>query len=258
MSDSISRNSDDLRLNKHLPRLFVSFDLFENAVVELDKAQSSYLIRVLRKKADDQVVLFNGRDGSWLSRIDVAERKSTRLQCVSCLREQPEVFDLWYGFAPLKSARLDYMVQKATEMGASTIQPVMTSFTQKARLNYSRMQANVIEAAEQCEILNVPQVLEAISLEELVGNWKKLHGERILIFADERAKNFSPVERMLKIDTKKIGLLVGPEGGFSTEEHALLLSLDFVVPISLGPRILRADTAAIAALALIQSTIGDR
>ncbi|VAW14965.1 16S rRNA (uracil(1498)-N(3))-methyltransferase [hydrothermal vent metagenome] len=258
MSSSQPPNPQDLRVNKRLQRLLVGLSLSKGAMVDLDKAQSSYLVKVLRKKIGDQVILFNGRDGAWLAQIDVAERKLTRLQCLCCLRQQPQIFDLWYGFAPLKSARLDYMVQKATEMGASIMQPVITSFTQKSRLNYSRMRSNVIEAAEQCEILNVPQVLEEISFEELLANWKNLHGDRVLIFADEAAQNSSPVEQMLKLNIKKVGLLIGPEGGFSKEERELLLSKEFVFPISLGPRILRADTAAVAALALIQSTIGDR
>ncbi|MCF6325698.1 MAG: 16S rRNA (uracil(1498)-N(3))-methyltransferase [Devosiaceae bacterium] len=258
MPNSQSPNPDDLRVNKRLQRLLVDFAISEGAMVELNKDQSSYLVKVLRKKIGDQVILFNGRDGAWLAQIDMAERKAVRLQCLRCLREQPEVFDLWYGFAPLKTARMDYMVQKATEMGASIMQPVITSFTQKSRLNYSRMRSNVVEAAEQCEILNVPQVLEEISFEKLLSNWKNLHGDRILIFADEAAQNSSPVKQMLKMNAKKLGLLIGPEGGFSKEERELLLSMDFVLPISLGPRILRADTAAVAALALIQSTIGER
>ncbi len=258
MSIPTSQIQNDLRVNKRLQRLLVDFSLSEGLMVELDKAQSSYLVKILRKKIGDQVILFNGRDGAWLAQIDMADRKLTRLQCVCCIREQPPIFDLWYGFAPLKSARLDYMVQKATEMGASIMQPIITSFTQKSRLNYSRMRSNVIEAAEQCEILNVPQILEETSFEDLFANWENLHGDRILIFADEAAQNRSPLVQMQKLDAKKLGLLIGPEGGFSKEERELLGSLDFVLPISLGPRILRADTAAVAALALIQSTIGDR
>jgi len=258
MSGSASQSQNDLRVKKRLQRLLVDFTLSKGAMVELDKAQSSHLVKGLRKQVGDQVILFNGRDGAWLAQIDVAECKLTRLQCLRCLRKQPQNFDLWYGFAPLKSARLDYMVQKATEMGASIMQPVITSFTQNSRLNYSRMRSNVIEAAEQCEILNIPQVLEETTLEGLLANWENLHGDRILIFADEAAQNSSPVEQMLNMNAKKLGLLIGPEGGFSKEERELMHSKKFVFPISLGPRILRADTAAVAALALIQSTIGDR
>ena len=162
--------------------------------------------------------------------------------------------DLWYGFAPLKTERLDYVIQKAVEMGAGTIQPVLTRFTQVSRLKHERLVANAIEAAEQCEVLSVPKVEPEVTLERLLDSWP---AERALIFADEAEASSSPVAGLDALKGRPVGLLVGPEGGFSDEERARLRALPYVVPISLGPRILRADTAAVAALAVIQATIGD-
>ena len=245
------------RTHASLPRLYVEHPLAKGEAVDLGKEQSLYLAAVLRKAAGDEVVLFNGRDGAWLGRITSAAKKSVALALLAQIAPQPAPTDLWYGFAPLKSARLDYVIQKATEMGAGTIQPVLTRFTQVSRTNIERMQANAIEAAEQCEVLNVPKILPEISLEQLLSSWTAVHGERQLILADESAPSASPVGPLTSVAGQKLGLLIGPEGGFADAERALLLTQPFVIPISLGPRILRADTAAVAALALIQSIIGD-
>ena len=245
------------RLHKKLQRLYVSADLQIGQNVALDKGQSNYLANVLRKNLDDEVVVFNGREGAWLSRIITLSRKSVVLECVECFENQPTPADIWYGFAPLKSARLDYVVQKATEMGVSAMQPVLTHHTQNNRLKIERIKANAIEAAEQCEVLNVPDVRPQISFAALLDNWPKDHAKRVLIVADEEAPADSPVEILSPLKGMPLGLLIGPEGGFSTDERARMLCMDFVMPISLGPRILRADTAAVAALAIIQSTIGD-
>ncbi len=245
------------RQYERLPRLFLAVSLAPQTLVELGRSQSSYLANVLRRKSGDEVVLFNGRDGAWRARIAGIERKTVTLECIECFAPQPPRGDLWYGFAPLRTGRLDYMVQKATEMGVSMMQPVITRFTQNRRVRLEKMRANVIEAAEQCEVLNVPDVLEPIDLDQLLQDWPRQHGDRALVFADERAGPGSPLETLGALAARPLGLLVGPEGGFSGEERDRLVALDFVFPVSLGPRILRADTAAVAALALIQSTIGD-
>ena len=245
------------RTRASLPRLYVEHPLANGESVDLGKEQSLYLAAVLRKAAGDEVVLFNGRDGAWLGSITSAAKKSVSLALLEQTAPQPAPTDLWYGFAPLKSARLDYVIQKATEMGVGAIQPVLTRFTQVSRTNIERMQANAIEAAEQCEVLNVPTILPEISLEQLVSSWAAVHGERRLILADESAPSASPVGPLTSVAGQKLGLLIGPEGGFADAERTLLLAQPFVIPISLGPRILRADTAAVAALALIQSIIGD-
>ena len=245
------------RTHAALPRLFVEHPLGKGEAVALDKDQSLYLATVLRKELGDEVVLFNGQDGAWLARITSTGKKSVVLDLAEKIAPQPMPADLWYGFAPLKSARLDYVIQKATEMGASIIQPVLTQFTQVSRIKLDRMRANAIEAAEQCEVLNIPVVEAEVTLAKLIASWSAVHGDRLLILADEAAGSASPVGQIAAIAGRPTGLLIGPEGGFSDDERTLLLSQPFVIPISLGPRILRADTAAVAALALIQAIIGD-
>jgi 16S rRNA (uracil1498-N3)-methyltransferase len=240
-----------------LPRLFLEHDLGAGGLVTLDREQSSYLGTVLRKRAGDSVIVFNGRDGAWRARLIEAGRKVLTLALEEQTAPQPEPAALWYGFAPLKAARLDYVVQKATEMGAGTIQPVITRFTQVTRLRADKLRANAIEAAEQCEVLNVPQIAPEIALPDLIARWPELHGDRALAVADEGVASASPIEALSALRGRRIGLLIGPEGGFSDDERNLLRAQSFVLPVSLGPRILRADTAAAAALAVIQATIGD-
>lgn len=245
------------RSHASLPRLFVEPDLAAGTGLTLDKDQSLYLAAVLRKNVGDEVVLFNGRDGAWLCRLTGDSKKAVALEAVELIAAQTPPSDLWYGFAPLKNERLDYVIQKAVEMGAGIIQPVMTQFTQVHRLKAERLEANAIEAAEQCEVLSVPAIAPETSLSALLDGWTAEHGERILIFADESVASSSPVTTLQSLAGRRVGLLVGPEGGFSDAERERLRALPFVVPISLGPRILRADTAAVAALAVIQATIGD-
>ena len=245
------------RTHATLPRLFITPDLATGTQIALDKDQSLYLAAVLRKTVGDEVVLFNGRDGAWLARLSSDAKKSVMLDLVEQIAPQTPPSDRWYGFAPLKTERLDYVIQKAVEMGAGTIQPVMTQFTQVHRLKTDRLHANAIEAAEQCEVLSVPEIAAEITLEKLLADWPSQHAVRKLIFADEGAASASPIETLTALKGEKIGLLIGPEGGFSESEREKLRALPFVVPISLGPRILRADTAAVAAMAVIQATIGD-
>jgi 16S rRNA (uracil1498-N3)-methyltransferase len=176
------------------------------------------------------------------------------LAIVERVREQTPHPDLHYLFAPLKHARLDYMVQKAVEMGAGKLCPVITQFTQVHRVNLDRMRANAIEAAEQCGILAIPECEAPGKLAEVLAEWD---AARRLIFCDESADIANPSQALAKLTSGPTALLIGPEGGFSEEERADLLKRPYVTPLSLGPRILRADTAAVAALALVQSFIGD-
>jgi 16S rRNA (uracil1498-N3)-methyltransferase len=245
------------RTHASLPRLYVEAELSGGAAVRLDRDQSLYLIAVLRKRIGDEVVLFNGRHGAWLSRIEDDAKTHASLEAKEQIAPQTPRNDLWYGFAPLKTERLDYVIQKATEMGAGFIQPVMTRFTQVSRLKPEKLFGNAREAAEQCEVLSIPEILPEIALDRLLADWATMHRGRRLIFADEGQASASPVETLGRLQKEPIGLLIGPEGGFAPEEREKLLGQDFVVPISLGPRILRADTAAVAALALIQAIIGD-
>lgn len=242
------------RTHATLPRLFVAADLAANGRLTLGKDQSLYLAAVLRRTVGDEAVLFNGRDGAWRCRLTGDSKKAVALEMLEQIAPQTPPSDLWYGFAPLKSERLDYVIQKATEMGAGIIQPVITARTQVSRLKHEKLVANAIEAAEQCEVLSVPSIAPETSFERLLAEWP---AERALIFADEGAASSSPVEALKPLRGKPLGLLIGPEGGFAEEERAKLRALPYVTPISLGPRILRADTAAVAGLAVIQAIIGD-
>ena len=243
-----------MRANYKMQRLFVPEELTENAIVEASPEQSHYLANVLRLAEGAEILVFNGRDGEWLARIEAKLKKSVRLQTVELTRPQSPHCDLVYCFAPLKQGRLDYLVQKAVEMGAGALQPVITQHTQIARPGLERLRANAVEAAEQCGILAIPEVREAQKFDRLLADWDS--GRR-LIFCDEGAETNNPLPALQAIAERKLGLIVGPEGGFSEDERRQLRALPFVTAIPLGPRILRADTAAVAAFAVIQATIGD-
>ncbi|WP_028033996.1 16S rRNA (uracil(1498)-N(3))-methyltransferase [Chelativorans sp. J32] len=243
-----------MRANYKMQRLYLSADLSRDAEVETTREQAHYLGNVLRMREGSQLLLFNGRDGEWLAEVAGLSKKSARLLLRERTREQTPQPDLMYCFAPLKQGRLDYLVQKAVEMGAGILQPVITQHTQVPKLGMDRLQANVIEAAEQCGILSIPAVREPVRLDALLSNWEE--GRR-LVFCDEDAAGQNPLGLVSALAGERLGLLVGPEGGFSETERVTLRRLPFVVAIPLGPRILRADTAAVAALAIIQAGAGD-
>jgi 16S rRNA (uracil1498-N3)-methyltransferase len=241
------------------PRLYVDAPLTAGADVPLDRKQSHYLATVLRLGAEDRVLVFNGRDGEWLARLGDRGKKGVSLSPLEQVRTQIPAADLHYLFAPLKHARLDYMVQKAVEMGASRLQPVLTRHTQVARINLDRVRANAVEAAEQCGILTIPDVVAPVTLERACAAFEP---DRLLVFCDEAAEVQDPVAALAaaRLPTEasvKIAVLIGPEGGFAPDERAALLRHPRVVRLALGPRILRADTAAVAALAVVQATLGD-
>jgi 16S rRNA (uracil1498-N3)-methyltransferase len=237
-----------------LPRLFVKSPLHAGAEIALGPDQAHYLANVLRLKPREQILVFNGTDGEWCARAVAVGKKKVELAAEHETRPQEEGPDLHYLFAPIKRARLDYMAQKATEMGASLLQPVITRRTMAERVKLERLEANAIEAAEQCGILRVPEVRAPEKLEALIETWDS---ERLLIFADEAALAASPLDVLAAQKSKPLAVLVGPEGGFDPEERAMLLRAPFVVPVSLGPRIMRADTAAVACLALVNAALGD-
>ena len=243
-----------MRANYRMQRLYVPDNLAEERAVEPNAAQTHYLVNVLRLADGAEILLFNGRDGEWRATLAQAGKKKVKLTPVERTRMQPPLPDLLYCFAPLKQGRLDYLAQKAVEMGAGVLQPVITQHTQVARLGIDKLQANAIEAAEQCGILAIPQVREPVRLEQLLADWD---AGRRLIFCDESAGTNNPLPALQGIEERRLGLLVGPEGGFSDAERKELHALPFVTAIPLGPRILRADTAAVAALAVVQATIGD-
>jgi 16S rRNA (uracil1498-N3)-methyltransferase len=237
------------------PRLFVEAALAPGESVALERDQSNYLGNVLRLSAGDTILVFNGRDGEWQAAI-AGRKRPDSLEIIDQTRPQDRLPDLAYVFAPLKHARLDYMVQKAVEMGASTLQPVLTRFTQVSRVNSERMRANVIEAAEQCGILSIAAVAEPIPLDRYLS---QREAARLLVFCDEAADVINPLQALQggPSATNGIDVLIGPEGGFAEEERAILLRQPQTLRLSLGPRILRADTAGVAALALIQAALGD-
>ncbi len=235
-----------------MPRLYVDHPLAEGRSVALDRGQAKYLVNVLRLKHGGKFLLFNGRDGERLAQL-TGGKKALAATVGESTRAQPPASDLHFLFAPLKHARLDYLVQKAVEMGVSRLQPVITRHTQVARVNLDRMRANAIEAAQQCGILNLPDIAAPVAFAELTAE-----PDRLLVFCDEEAEVRDPVAALSAAPVRQsLAVLIGPEGGFSDEERASLLKLGHVVRLALGPQILRADTAAVAALALVQAVLGD-
>jgi len=237
-----------------MQRLFVSQPLSLKQAIEATSDQFNYLANVLRMADGAEILLFNGSDGEWKAQLSYPTRKKISLTPVEQTRPQPETPDLHYLFAPLKVGRMDYLVQKAVEMGAGLLQPVMTQHVQGKITNLDKLRANVTEAAEQCGILAVPDVEEPVKLKDLLESWP---GDRRIIYCDEGDEGQNPLPVLSGITERRIALLVGPEGGFSEEERHLLRNHPSVTPIPLGPRILRADTAAVAALAVIQASLGD-
>ena len=235
-------------------RLFIASDLSEGAPHDCDSGQTNYLAAVLRLDAGAELLVFNGRDGEWLAEIAEAGRRTCRLRALKRVRPQGSGPDLHYLFAPLKRSRLDYMVQKATELGVSRLQPVLTRRTQAERVNLERMRTNAIEAAEQCGVLRIPEVGEPEKLERVLAGWD---ASRRLLFCDEAADLASPLAVLAGLPPGPLAVLIGPEGGFTVEERDALRRLPFGTGLSLGPRIMRADTAAVAALALVNAALGD-
>ena len=256
-------------------RLYVAAGLTAGAQVPLAEGQAHYLLHVMRAKAGDRVGLFNGQDGEWLAEIGAASKRGVTLSCLKQVRAQTGLPDVWLVFAPVKKTPSDYLAQKATELGATKLQPVFTRRTIVTRVNEERLSANAIEAAEQSDRLSVPEIGAPLALEKLLAAWPK---ERKLYFCDEGGDARPLMEVLapsaLRIASAATGaspanalrasggggpaaILTGPEGGFDPSERALLRAQPFVVPVALGPRILRADTAALSALSVWQAVAGD-
>jgi len=256
------------RTDFRTPRIYLDAPLAGGKEAMLDRDQANYLLNVLRLKRGDELLLFNGRDGEWQGQLAGTGKRALAAIVGERMREQPRPLDLHFLFAPLKHARLDYLVQKAVEMGASRLQPVITRHTQVARVNLERMRANAIEAAQQCGVLALPEVAEPVAFKTIAGS---ADADRLLVFCDEDAEVKDPVaalaaarpsvRALLPAEAARAALplavLIGPEGGFAENEREALRQRPNVVRIALGPRILRADTAAVAALALVQAVLGD-
>ncbi|MDI9848472.1 16S rRNA (uracil(1498)-N(3))-methyltransferase [Rhodoblastus sp. 17X3] len=244
------------RLDFTSHRLCVGAPLQAGATIELTREQTNYLVNVLRLGEGARLLVFNGSNGEWRAALAPQGKKSASLRIEEQSRPQENLPDLDYIFAPLKHARLDYMAQKAVEMGARRLRPALTRRTQASRINLERMRANVVEAAEQCGLLALAEVLEEQKLDAILHNWPE---DRLLIFCDEAAEIADPLDALRRAGAgfQKFAVLIGPEGGFDEAERGALARVAPVARLSLGPRVLRADTAAVAALALVQATLGD-
>lgn len=245
------------RLDRVETRLYVEATLAAGATLGLDHARAHFLRSVLRLKRGAQVAVFNGEDGEWTARLDALGKGWASLVVGHQRRAQAPEPDLWLVFAPIKRARLDFLVEKAVELGVSRLQPVITRHTAVSRVNQERLAANAREAAEQCERLSVPEVTEARPLFDVLEDWPE--GRRLLVCSERGAA--PPLAGVLQAAASEAAtpwaILIGPEGGFARSELDGLGKLPFVTPVGLGPRILRADTAALFALVCWQAFLGD-
>ena len=248
------------------PRLYLETPLAAGRPVPLAREDAHYVVNVMRRGPGDTLRLFNGSDGEWSARIVEASRKGAIVEPVEQTRAQAGVPDLWLVFAPVKRQKTDLIVEKATELGVAEIHPVTTARTQSDRIKFERFQAIAKEAAEQTERLDLPVIADLAKLDRVLDGWDPA---RTLIYCDEagdetdapwggaRGRGKPMQAALAEAGGGPSAILIGPEGGFSPEERDRLRSLDFVLPVTLGPRILRAETAAISALTLWQSSCGD-
>lgn len=246
--------SDDLTYPGGKLRLFVDAPLGAAARIKIEEGQAHYILNVMRAKVGDRLSLFNGRDGEWLTEMRETAKRHCTVECVAEIAPQAEVPDVWLVFAPVKKTPADYLTQKATELGVRVLQPVITRRTIVTRVNTERMAANAIEAAEQSGRVSVPEIREPLAFDKLLAQWPK---ERRILFCDEGGDCLPIAKALAASAPGPWAVFTGPEGGFDPAERAALRGLPLVTPVSLGGRILRADTAALAALAVWQSICGD-
>lgn len=235
-------------------RLYVDAPLSVGGQALLDAPQAHYVSHVMRCREGDSALLFNGREGEWRAEFRHIGKRSAELQLVEQTRKQTLAPDVWLVFAPIKHGRIDFLAEKATELGASALVPVITAHTIVSRVNTERLRANAVEAAEQSERLSVPEVREPVRLDALLGAWPS---ERLLFVCDERGGGKPITQAAAEAKGTPAALLIGPEGGFSAAEFEILERLPYIRRVGLGPRVLRADTAALAALACLQAARGD-
>lgn len=241
-------------------RLYLNAPLAADAVIELGRDQSHYLAQVMRVRRGAEIALFNGCDGEWRAVVSNVERKAVTLACQNRMREQADEPDVWLAFAPLKKTRIDFVVEKATELGVARLLPVITRYTAATRVNTERLSARIIEAAEQCERLTVPPISPPSGLDELLDTWPT---DRTLFVLDETGAGRPIADALMELAPSTVpppppcGFLIGPEGGFSSSELDAVRKRAFVTTVGVGPRILRAETAALTALACWQAIVGD-
>ncbi len=239
----------------HIVRLFVEDNLAADDVLVLSANASHYLSRVMRVRVGEGIRLFNGRDGEWACSVVELARKSVQVQVIERLRPQINCPDIALAFAPIKRARMEFIAEKATEMGVRDMYIVRTQFTNQKSVRLDRLQAISCEAAEQTERLDLAQIHQEQSLSDWLANFPK---DRALVFCDESGTKTRPIAAALQgLSALRLSVLIGPEGGFSAKEQEQIRQMNNALPVSLGPRILRADTAAIAALSLVQAIQGD-
>lgn len=244
------------------PRLYTPQPFAPDAVIAISEGQAHYLRTVLRGGPGDEVLLFNGQDGEWRGTIGALHKKHGAVTLMAQTRPQQDEPDFWLCFAPIKHKAIDFLVEKATELGAASLRPVLTHHTNTNRVNTARLQTHAVEAAEQCERLTVPQVGDPLSFAAWLEGWP---AGRTLLYGDETGGGMPIRDTLTRQETSsqgakgagKYAILTGPEGGFSSQELKQLRALPHAMPISLGPRVLRADTAALAALTCLQVFAGD-
>lgn len=246
--------SNDLTYLGGKLRLYVESALAEVGRIVIEDGQAHYLLHVMRAKLGDRISLFNGRDGEWLAEVAEIAKRTCTVTCTVQIAPQSDVPDLWLVFAPIKKTPADYLTQKATELGVRALQPVITRRTIVARVNIERMRANAVEAAEQSGRVTVPDIREPLAFDKLLANWPT---ERRILFCDEGGDCAPIAEALRGASEQPWAVVIGPEGGFDPAERAALHAMPLVTPVSLGARILRADTAALAALAVWQAVKGD-
>ena len=240
-----------------LCRLYVAPPLTRGQIRILPKASAHYVRTVLRAQSGDALALFDGMCGEWHGQIIRIDRRAVEIEVHHCSRTQSNLADIWLCVAPIKKMRLDYLAQKATEMGVGRFQPTITTRTQTRRLNLDRLRANAIEAAEQCGLLSIPEIMPPQNLDSLLRNWSDIAPQRKLVYCDEAAAGVPDITALRALHGNAFALLVGPEGGFTPAERMALRRHAHTQPLVLGPRILRTDTAIVAALALLQTHAGD-
>lgn len=235
-------------------RIFVRNQLSNGKFIELSKEQAHYLCNVMRQKQGDEIEVFNGIDGEYKAKIAQISKKSCELELLEHTKLQKNSPDIWLCFAPVKNAPINNMIQKATELGAGKLVPVITERTIVSRVNTDRLQANAIEAAEQSRRLDVPEIAEPIKFKQLLESWPD---DRKLILCDESGGGKPFLDAVKGIKNEKFAIIIGPEGGFSQTEFEIMRSKPYIISVGMGPRILRADTAALAALTCYMSILGD-